>query len=137
MNTRTKTNPRPAIIAEALAQAAVHDSWLSNFYLPAEKAASTNKTSPTPSIVQLLKEIHADRKLSTAATWDDPNKIRDGLMARAPEETIKYVSQWSVDKSGGEKELQKRTAEMIQAAIWFTAGAQNPPKVIKFDLFFM
>jgi len=60
-----------------------------------------------------------------------------GILARAPEEIINYVGQWHVDETGGEKELEKRTAEMIQATILFTAGAQRPPKVVKFDFFFM
>jgi len=137
-NTLAKIRNRPAIVAEGLAQAAVHDNWMVNFYLSAEKAAAENSSSPSPSIIQLLNDIRADKKLNTAVKWDSgEDKIRDGLMSRAPEETIKFVSSWSLDKTGGEKELEKRTAEMMQAALYYTAGAQKPPKQVKFDFFFM
>ena len=135
---------QPAIIAEALAQAAVHGSWLSSFLLSAEKAAQT--TGRGKNMVDLLDEIRADTKLSSAARWEDDNKIRDGIMVRAPEEMIKYASQWKV----APRELMKTNAEMTNAvgkslssaslvripfakidAVYFTGGAQHPPKLIK------
>lgn len=100
---------QPAIIAEALAQAAVHGSWLSSFLLSAEKAAQT--TERGKNMVELLDEIRADTKLSTAAHWEDDNKIRDGIMVRAPEEMIKYASQWKV----APRDLVKINAEMTNA----------------------
>ena len=73
-------------------------------------------------------------------------------MKRAPEEMIKYASQWTV----GPGQLEEKTAEMINAAgtnieqlpyllqsfllehlVYFTGGAQHPPKVVKFDFYFM
>ena len=101
---------QPAIIAEALAQAAAHDTYMSNFFLPAEKAAATEKRSK--SLVELLDEIRADPKLSIAAHWDDGNKIRDGILVRAPDEMITYASQYRVS----EDELEEKTAEMTNAA---------------------
>ena len=100
---------QPAIIAEALAQAAIHDSWLSSFLLGAEKAAQT--TGRGKNMVELLDEIRADTKLSTAARWEDDNKIRDGIMVRAPEEMIKYASQWKV----APYEVMNINAEMTNA----------------------
>lgn len=101
---------QPAIIAEALAEAASHDVWISAFLQGAEKAAKGKRSSK--SMVELLDEIRADLKLSTAAHWDDGNKIRDGVMKRAPDEMIKYASQWIVEAD----QLEERTAEMINAA---------------------
>ena len=101
---------QPAIVAEALAQAAAHDSWIGQFLLGAEKAATS--TSDSKSLAQLLDEIRADKKLSIAARWDDGNKIRDGIMVRAPDEMIKYASQFKVS----EQELGDKTAEMANAA---------------------
>ena len=63
-------------------------------------------------MVQLLDDIRADKKLSTAAHWDDGNKIRDGILVRAKDEMIKYASQWTVK----EDELEEKTAEMTNAA---------------------
>lgn len=121
---------QPAIIAEALAQTCVHDEWTSQFLLKVERAA-TEPSSKT--LVELLDEIRADKKLSTAAHWDDPNKVRDGLLKRAPDETVHYAKQWTVSPG----ELEKKTAQMINAAVYFTAAAQHPPKQVKFDFYFM
>ncbi|KAI9822586.1 MAG: hypothetical protein M1827_000305 [Pycnora praestabilis] len=123
---------QPAIIAEALAQAAVHDSWMGKFLLPAEKASTPGKPS-TKSLVSLLDEIRQDKKLSNAAHWDDGNKLRDGIFVRAPEEMIKYASQWTVSPN----QLEEKTAEMTNAAVYYTGGAQHPPKQIKFDFYYM
>ena len=101
---------QPAIIAEALAQGAVHDKWIGRYLLEAERAAST--TSDVEPLVDLLDKIRVDTKLSTAAQWGDGNKIRDGIMVRAPQEMIKYGSRWKVETS----ELEKKTAEMVNAA---------------------
>ena len=101
---------QPAIIAEALAQAAAHDTYMSNLFIPAEKAAASEERSK--SLVELLDEIRADQKLSTAAHWNDGNKIRDGILVRAPDEMIAYASQYRVS----EDELEEKTAEMTNAA---------------------
>ena len=63
-------------------------------------------------MVELLDEIRADKSLSTAARWEDGNKIRDGIMIRAPEAMIKYGSQWKVTPDA----LRDKTAEMTNAA---------------------
>ncbi|KAL8772761.1 MAG: hypothetical protein Q9209_002106 [Squamulea sp. 1 TL-2023] len=122
---------QPAIIAEALAQAAVHDGWIGPFLLATEKAASNTQTSK--SLVEILDQIRADPKLCAAAHWDDGNKIRDGILARAPDEMIKYAAQWRV----GVDDLEAKTAEMTNAAVYFTGAAQHPPKQIKFDFYYM
>jgi hypothetical protein len=122
---------QPAIIAEALAQACIHDSWISPYLLKCE-AASTSITS-SKTLPQLLEEIRSDTKLSTAAHWEDGNKIRDGILARAPDEMIAIGKQWSVS----ENRLKDKTAEMINNAIYFTAAAQKPPKQVKFDFYYM
>lgn len=96
-------------MAEALAQAAIHDSWVGSLFLPAEKAAGGPGKAGTKSYVQLLDEIHADQKLSTAAHWADGNKIRDGILKRAPDEMIKYASQYKVSVD----QLDEKLAEMV------------------------
>ena len=81
------------------------------FLHAAERAAKENGKSSSKSLVELLDEIRADKKLSTAAHWDDGNKIRDGILVRAKEEMIKYASQWSVEAD----QLEQKTAEMTNA----------------------
>lgn len=105
---------QPAIIAEALAQAAVHSNWMKPFYLDSEKAANASGADPrnTKSIVQLLDEMRADKKLATSAHFGDGNKIRDGILKRAPDEMIKYASQYIIS----EDQIEEKTAEMTNAA---------------------
>lgn len=122
---------QPAIIAEALAQACCHDSWIGNFLLPAEERATNNRSK---SLVDLLDEIHADKELSSAAHWADGNKIRDGVLARAGDKMISYASSYTVSPSAS---LEEKTAEMINAASYFAACAQNPPHKVMFDFYYM
>lgn len=105
---------QPAIIAEALAQAAVHDNWMGPLFFGCEKAAkeTRGKDEPRKTIVQLLEGCKKDDKLSKAPHFGDGNKIRDGIMKRAPEEMISYAKQYTVK----EEELEEKTAEMINAA---------------------
>lgn len=97
---------QPAIIAEALAQAAVHDSWIGPFMLDAEKAAASSCKGK--SMVGLLDEVRADKDLSSAAEWDDSNKIRDGILVRAPGEMIRIAAKWKVMPDA----IIEKTAEM-------------------------
>lgn len=126
---------QPAIIAEALAQAAVHDNWMAPLFFDAEKAAKAAKvdSKSTKSIVKLLSEIRADKKLSSSAHWPDGNKIRDGIMKRAPDSMLHYASQYTISPS----QLEEKTAEMANAAIYYAASAQRPPHIPKFDFFYI
>lgn len=124
---------QPAIIAEALAQACIHDDWMKDLLLPSEKAASETPLQSLKTMPELLTAIRTDPKLSAAAHWDDGNKIKDGILVRAPEEMLKYAAQWRVP----EGMLQEKTAEMMNACVYFTSAAQRPPKQVKFDFYYM
>jgi hypothetical protein len=119
---------QPAIMAEALAQAAVHDNWMKSLFMGCEKAAEANrgKDRPKKTIVQLLEEAKNDEKLRNAAHWEDGNKIRDGILKRAPEEMIALASQYTIE----EDELEEKTAEMINAAGTFETT--SPPTIFTF-----
>ncbi|KAL8631844.1 hypothetical protein Q9189_002424 [Teloschistes chrysophthalmus] len=112
--------------------AAAHDAWIGSYLLQTEEAAQSSGQS-SKSLVEILDQIRADPKLRNAAHWDDGNKIRDGILARAPDEMIKHASQWTVDV----EDLELKTAEMTNAAVYFTGTAQHPPKQIKFDFYYM
>jgi hypothetical protein len=103
---------QPAIMAEALAQAACHPNWIAPLFFETEKAAEAAGKPSSRTLVSLLNEIRADKKLSTAAHWNDNHKVRDGIMVRAPAEMTKYASQYSVTPD----QLEEKTAEMINAA---------------------
>ena len=122
---------QPAIIAEALAQAAVHSDWIGKLLRPAEERASQKSEDKT--LFELLEKIRTNDEIVNAPHWEDGNKIRDGLLARAGEEVINLASQWRVKPEN----LEKKMAEMINASVYFTCAAQHPPKQIKFDFYFM
>jgi len=123
---------QPAIMAEGLAQAAVHTGWMGDLLHPAEKAARESN-EPSKSIVELLDEIQANKTLREAADVDG-NRVRDGIIKRAAKPMIDIVSQYKISSPG---ELEERTAEMTNATAYFTGAAQNPPKLVKMDFFYM
>lgn len=73
---------QPAIIAEALAQAAIHSNWIAKFFSSAEEAANQNRAIPSKSMSVLIDEIRSDKELLAAPHFSDGNKIRDGILAR-------------------------------------------------------
>lgn len=99
-------------------RAAVHEGWIGSFLIETERAASATQVSR--SLVEILDQIRTDPKLRMAAHWDDDNKIRDGILARAPEDMVKYAAQWKV----GLDEVEAKTAEMTNAA-----GISTPQSV--------
>ncbi|KAF2021128.1 hypothetical protein BU24DRAFT_457136 [Aaosphaeria arxii CBS 175.79] len=131
---------QPAVIAEALAQAAVHEVWLKPFFLEAEARAAVKQAEGEGErvpIVRLLGEIRADEKLRGAARFDDANKVRDGILARAPEAMLSLASRYHIPPTTTQEELEERNAEMVNAAAYFTTAALRRDKVAKFDFFFM
>lgn len=124
---------QPAIMAEGLAQACVHDGWMGALLEPAEKAASSSKSSGSKTIVELLDQVQATKSLRAAADVDG-NRIRDGILKTDAQTMIDIVSQYKIKDAS---ELEERTAEMTNAAAYFTGAAQNPPKMVKMDFFYM
>lgn len=102
---------QPAIVAQALAQTAVHEANLGEFLLPAEKAAGGVGHTGKKTLVQLQAETRADPRIRNSAQFADPNKIFDGVMKRAPQEMINLASQFTV----GPDQVDKRLAELINS----------------------
>ena len=121
---------QPAIIVEALAQACIHDGWTGNFLHAAENAAKQAKSSK--SLVQLIRDARSNDKVYKSAHWEDGNKLRDGVFVRARDEMIALAAQWHVKPD----EVEQKTAEMINATVYFAGAAQRPEKVVKFDFFY-
>lgn len=120
----------PSIVAEGLAQAAVHDSAnLEAFFLACEKEAKVGKP-----LVQLLAEVRADDKLRTAARLQDgPVRVRDGVLGRAFDEIVAVASQFRVQPD----QLERGAAESINASAYMAGAAQRPGKARKIDFFYM
>lgn len=65
-------------------------------------------------LAQLLEEVRNDSTLAQSAHWPDTNKIRDGIMNRAPSEMIKYTNEYTVSVD----QMDEKLAEMINAISW-------------------
>jgi len=99
----------------------VHDDWTGPRYLwLAEKAAGGVGNRGEKTMLQLLEEARATTKLAKSARWEDGNKLRDGVLKRAPEEMISVASQYTVS----EDQVQEKFAEMVN-----TSGEYWKPKV--------
>ncbi|KAJ6070795.1 hypothetical protein N7467_012114 [Penicillium canescens] len=125
---------QPAIVAQGLAQAAVHDDWLGRaFFLPAEKMSAGVGVAGKKSLLELLNECRADKALTESVKWADSNKIKDGVMTRAPEQMIKYAAQFTVS----EDQVEERLADMINTVVYYTSAAQRPTREMRLDFFFI
>ncbi|KIW81508.1 hypothetical protein Z517_04533 [Fonsecaea pedrosoi CBS 271.37] len=125
---------QPAIVAEALAQACLHSTYLDAFF---ELTAKGAEEETPDTMVNLLDKVRGDAKVSTAAHWDDGQKVRDGVLARAKAEMVAYAAQWQVPPPYSQERLERAAAEVINADAYLTGAAQNPPKVVKMDFFYM
>ncbi|OQV08728.1 hypothetical protein CLAIMM_12954 [Cladophialophora immunda] len=123
-----------ATTAEALAQACVHSTYMDAFF---ELTAEAARTAAPDMMLSLLDKIRADAKVFTAAQWDDSQKVRDGVLARAKAEMVAYAAQWKLSPPYTEGRLEEAAAEVINADAYFTGAAQNPPRVVKMDFFYM
>lgn len=125
---------QPAIVAQALAQAAVHDDWMGReYFVPAERLAGGIGKRGQKSMLELLNEIRADKKLANSTKWSDGNKILEGPLSRAGDEMLKYASQYTVS----EDQIQDRIADMINTVVYYTSAAQRTDKKVKIDFFFI
>ncbi|TGJ78477.1 hypothetical protein E0Z10_g10291 [Xylaria hypoxylon] len=125
---------QPAIVAMALAQACVHEANTAAFLIAAEEAAqrSSPQQQPMPEIASLYRDVAADEKLSAAARLSDTNKVRDGVLVRAFDEAIRVIARVNVRP----EELDERTVEMYNTAVYYAAGAAlYPGKEPRFDFF--
>lgn len=127
---------QPAIVAEALAQAAVHENNVGEFLTQAEQRANEKNPAYRP-LTEFFDEVRDDekhRKLATSVHWEDPNRIYDGVLKRAPDEALKFVSGIKVRP----EDLDERTVEMVHNAAYVAAAASwHPPHIPKFDFFLM
>ncbi|ETS80297.1 hypothetical protein PFICI_07826 [Pestalotiopsis fici W106-1] len=110
---------QPAIVAMALAQACVHSDQFHDFMMEAETRAHESATTPMPRIGELLRDAAADRDLVASPRLDDGNKVRDGVLARARDSAMRLAARVRVMP----EELEERTAEMYNAAIYIASAA--------------
>ncbi|KAL8792406.1 MAG: hypothetical protein Q9195_005020 [Heterodermia aff. obscurata] len=133
---------QPAIIAEALAQAAAHDdSHIRTLFLNAEQeAAIVYPTAKPKPLIKLIAEVRNNERIRSAPQWSDfGNKMRDGVIGRAGEEMASLCAQFRIKFDGGDGEevLERRTAEMVSTCAFFAGAAQKEGRKRKIDFFYM
>lgn len=126
---------QPALVAEALAQAAVHDARVADLMSEVDEAAKLRDEVAVQSLPALLEGIREQQpKLAGSARWEDPNRIFDGVLARARPEAVALLAGIRVRP----EELEEKTAEMIHTAAYVAAAASwNPPYTPKYDFFLL
>lgn len=142
---------QPAIIVEALAQAATHDNWPKEFLTTTDRLAEARiaQKEKSRSLFSILQESRENTRIRNSVDENDANKVRDGVFARAMPDIAALCSQWHVDidsdstsseyKARVDEELRLKTAEMINACAYFAGAAQHAShrKQVKFDFFYM
>ena len=137
------------ILAEGFAQAAVHhDYWYTEFFHKAE-ALAKEASSPALSLSEALDECRADPVISTCSSVDYQRQfegegknrafvmrkemIKDGVCGKAFDELAVVAARYRVDPN----DLERATAELINAAVYMSASAQFPPHECRIDFFLM
>ena len=140
---------QPAMVAEALAQTAVHgDEGLKTLLFEAEarsRAAAVAATSQSsssgssggmPAILDLYRAVGADEKLASCVTVEMESKVREGVLGS--EETRRAILDIMSRVGVAPEEVPERTAEMFDASVFVAASAAaHPAKHPKFDFFLM
>lgn len=98
-------------MAQSLAETAVHKVTVGHYLTSAEKAAGGPAQPGNKTLVQIQNDMRGDTKLRESVHWEDENKILGGVMKRAPEEMIRYASQFSV----GRDQIDEKVAELINS----------------------
>jgi hypothetical protein len=106
---------QPAIVAQALAQASVHQDYLGRaFFSPAAKkaAASQAPKGSDSTLVDIMGPMGADDTIRNGAKYGDTDVFTEGLLKRVPNELIDYCSRWTV----AEDRVDDKYIEMINTA---------------------
>ncbi|AEO66249.1 099811ce-411b-4082-844d-f9b42c878f83 [Thermothielavioides terrestris] len=126
----------PAIVAEALAMAACHNSdGIDHFFFECERISSAS-SAPGKPLATLLDEVRAHDKVRHAVRPEDgPACVKDGVLGRAGAEMAKLAAQYRVqpDAAG----LERATAEDISCATYTAGAAQRPGKAPAIDFFYL
>lgn len=124
-----------SIIAEGLAQAAVHDHLGTDpFFLDAEKLAH-DSAYEKHNLADLLSQTRANDSIRTAARWDDiaVTKMKVGVLGRSLKEMTQVAARFRV----APEEVEERTAEMLSCCAYMAGAGQRAGKARQIDFFYM
>lgn len=125
---------QPLVVAEALAQAASHDSaGIPKFLLDAERHGRAS-AEPRMTLKDCFHAAREDQTIKNAAQPQmGPVRVREGVMKRAFQEITRLAAAYRVPTT----ELEKSIAEMISCNAYISAAAQREGKQRKIDFFHM
>lgn len=117
---------QPLLLAEGLAQAAVHHDWWYTEYLSAAEAMAAEAKEPSLPLATIIDMEREDPKISTASSYEyhiqtrkysgrwamDKEMARDGILPNAKAEIVRLAARWRVDPD----DLEKSTAELVNGA---------------------
>jgi hypothetical protein len=106
---------QPAIVAQALAQASVHQDYLGEQFFNLATDAAAARSHTKVSLMQIMKEMRADETVRNASMHGDTDVLEDGILKRASEEVIHHCSKWTVP----ENRIPEKLAEMVNTASMF------------------
>lgn len=130
---------QPAIIAEALAQAAIHPGWCGPFL---KQTAEISQGRPTwtgkDDLKDLFLEAHADPTIMTAPCFNGRSFERNGnFFLQLPPALVDLAARYRLNPSISPAEFHLRTVELLNVSAWATFAAQKEGKVAKIDFFLM
>ncbi len=124
---------QPAMVAQGLAQAAVHRPGALGDFLFAAEAGEVEEDVP---LLALYREVAQNPQLASAVRMSDANKLSDGVLARARDAMVAVAARVRVAPTAAA--VAARTAEMAEACVYVAASAAlHPHKAPKFDFFLM
>ncbi|KAF3941079.1 hypothetical protein ABW19_dt0205806 [Dactylella cylindrospora] len=126
---------QPAIVAEALAQTAVHHAWTTT-YLKACVESAPKHTGPRPTLTALFTEARSSEKLKSSTRWSDPQKNK-AVYARALDEMVALASKWYIPPTASDSEIAVAAAQLVSAAAYICGSTPRLDKKVKFDFFYM
>jgi hypothetical protein len=125
---------QPAIIAQGLAQSAIHDTYVGDFLAKVDKAAAANPPSQRLNTSELYEQVHSDPNFVNSVRNGNPNKILNAVEVLCPDEALDYLAQVKADPNN----LAEGIAENIHAAAYMASACVfHPPDYPRFDFFLM
>jgi hypothetical protein len=125
---------QPLILAEALAEAAITSEYLDRIIEDVVAWRETNTNAPDCNLMSIYTRLRADPTIFNAVkSSDGPNKLRDGLIARAKKNMVPYLAEFSVKAH----QIKRKTAELANTGLFVAAAAQRPRKAEMFDFFLL
>ncbi|KAH7056951.1 hypothetical protein B0J12DRAFT_568609 [Macrophomina phaseolina] len=128
---------QPAMVAEALAQCAIHDGddvleWFLKTEAVAERARATvgeAKVRKT-TLWEVVEQVHRMDRLKPGNEWAE-GRIPEGVIEWAGDELAEITGRYVVR----DDEYDLKSAEIMNVAAYFCAACQNPPHIPKLDIF--